>query len=150
MVVTAVDISGESLRHCRGIENCHPVQADLGSPLPFRDRSYGMVLASLSLHYFSWRQSLRIMEEVRRVLRPGGMLLMRLNSIEDLNYGAGQGTLLEENFYRIGDRTKRFFDERAVTELLADFDVRLLRHTSIDRYEQTKKVWEAWAISGMP
>mgnify|MGYP005790025775 FL=1 len=39
------------------------------------------------------------MKEIKRILKPNGNLLARVNSISDLNYGAGQGQRLEENYY---------------------------------------------------
>lgn len=36
------------------------------------------------------------MEEIKRILKPNGNLLARVNSISDLNYGAGQGQKIEK------------------------------------------------------
>jgi ubiquinone/menaquinone biosynthesis C-methylase UbiE len=48
--------------------------ADLGAPLPFPDAAFDDVVASLVLHYLrDWAATLR---ELRRVLRPGGRLIM--------------------------------------------------------------------------
>ncbi|MFI2713563.1 class I SAM-dependent methyltransferase [Micromonospora sp. NPDC018662] len=51
--------------------------ADLGTPLPFADGVFDDVVASLVLHYLEdWTGPLA---EVRRVLRPGGRLLLSVN-----------------------------------------------------------------------
>lgn len=51
--------------------------ADLGQPLPFADDSFDDVLASLVFHYLpDWSSAL---QEIRRVLRPGGRLIMSVN-----------------------------------------------------------------------
>lgn len=51
--------------------------ADLGRPLPFGDDAFDDVVASLVFHYLEdWLGPLR---EVRRVLRPGGRLIMSVN-----------------------------------------------------------------------
>jgi ubiquinone/menaquinone biosynthesis C-methylase UbiE len=48
--------------------------ADLGAPLPFPDAAFDDVVASLVLHYLrDWAATLR---ELRRVLRPGGRLII--------------------------------------------------------------------------
>ena len=144
--VVAVDLSLESLRTCSQIENCMPVQIDLAYGFPFTDNSAGMILASLSLHYFSRATTRNIMNEIKRVIRPGGMLLVRVNSIEDVNFGAGQGAQIEKDYYQVGSRSKRFFDEGSVKRLLKDFDIQMIRHRSIDRYGKPKQVWEANAL----
>ena len=51
-------------------------------------------------------------KEIARVLKPNGNLLARVNSISDLNYGAGQGQRLEENYYFVDGYNKRFFSEK--------------------------------------
>lgn len=143
--VIGVDIAMNALKSSGAIGNCLPVQTDLRQRLPFPDSAFNVVLASLCLHYFPWAQTLEVMDEIARVSRVPGMLLVRVNSTEDVNHGAGHGDLLEENFYRTGERTKRFFTEGDARKLLAGFDIEMLRHRSIDRYEKTKKVWEARA-----
>jgi SAM-dependent methyltransferase len=51
--------------------------ADIGSPLPFPDGTFDDVIASLVLHYLEdWTTPLA---ELRRVLRPGGRLIMAVN-----------------------------------------------------------------------
>lgn len=51
--------------------------ADVGSPLPFPDGAFDDVIAALVLHYLEdWTAPLA---ELRRVLRPGGRLIMAVN-----------------------------------------------------------------------
>ncbi len=51
--------------------------ADIGQPLPFPDAAFDDVVVSLVLHYLrDWTAPLR---ELRRVLRPGGRLLLAVN-----------------------------------------------------------------------
>jgi SAM-dependent methyltransferase len=51
--------------------------ADLGDPLPFPDAAYDDVVASLVLHYLEdWTGPLA---ELRRVLKPGGRLMLSVN-----------------------------------------------------------------------
>ncbi|GAA5227131.1 class I SAM-dependent methyltransferase [Paeniglutamicibacter antarcticus] len=58
-------------------EGAQLLVADLGQPLPFADDSFDDVVASLVFHYLEdWLGSLN---EIRRVLRPGGRLIMSVN-----------------------------------------------------------------------
>jgi hypothetical protein len=49
------------------------------------------MIADLSLHYFSWDETKKIVNEIKRVLKEDGFLLVRVNSVNDTNYGAGKG-----------------------------------------------------------
>jgi ubiquinone/menaquinone biosynthesis C-methylase UbiE len=143
--VVSVDLRLDALGHCRSIEGCFSVNADISSKLPFRDNSFGLVLASLSLHYFSWSETKSIVEEIRRVLMKGGMLLVRVNSTEDLNFGAGTGEELEKNYRLVKGQKKRFFEKSDVELMLRGMKVTELHHETIDRYGKEKKVWVAHA-----
>ncbi|MBT4161082.1 MAG: class I SAM-dependent methyltransferase [Gammaproteobacteria bacterium] len=141
----SIDIDFESLTNCSQIQGCQPINADLSSKLPFPDNAFNFVLASLSLHYFSWKNTLEIVYEIRRVLTPEGMILIRVNSTKDINFGAGVGEEIEKNYYLNSERKKRFFDKTAVETVLAGMNIRSLLHETIDRYGKDKQVWVACA-----
>ena len=78
-VVTGVDASAAmvDLARERLGEDADLHVADLGAPLPFADAAFDDVVASLVLHYLEdWAAPLA---ELRRVLRPGGRLLVSVN-----------------------------------------------------------------------
>ncbi len=146
--VIATDISAENLAECaQSVREAKLVRMDNGKPLPFADHSMPVILASLSLHYFSWDITLQIASELKRCIRNGGLLLARFNSINDHNFGASSDVEIEPNFYQVRDRTKRFFDEASVRLLLKEWDIQFLEENVIYRYEKPKYVWEAMAVN---
>jgi trans-aconitate methyltransferase len=60
---------------------------DIREPFPVKS-AIGVVLASLVLHYFSWSETIGIALRLHRTLRVGGVLLVRVNSTHDHEYGA--------------------------------------------------------------
>ena len=94
------------------------------------------------MHYFSWNITESITREIKRVLIEKGILIVRLNSINDVNYGAASGEEIESNFYRIGDRTKRFFDHESIGKLFPEWKIIEASEQVIDRYEKPKFIWE--------
>ncbi|MFK5688321.1 class I SAM-dependent methyltransferase [Ornithinimicrobium sp. LYQ92] len=77
--VSGVDASAAMVDLARGRlgEEVDLRVADLGAPLPFEDAAFDVVVASLVLHYLQdWSVAL---SELRRVLRPGGRLLVSVN-----------------------------------------------------------------------
>jgi SAM-dependent methyltransferase len=144
--IAAADISEMALRDCaRRVPRAGLVRLDILRPLPFKDRSFPVVIASLSLHYFTWPMTIRIVEEIDRCLYPGGALIARLNSTEDVHHGAAATEEIEPGLKLVNGSSKRFFDRTAVITLLAGWKICFLEHSVIDRYHRPKAVWEAMA-----
>ena len=116
---------------------------------PFLLERAGVVIASLSLHYFEWNETVEIVERIRTVLADGGLLICRLNSTRDGNYGASGYPRIEDRFYDVRGRPKRFFDEADVTRLFAGWKTLLCEERTIERYERPKVVWEV-AVETIP
>ena len=114
---------------------------DLRDPWPV-ERA-GVVLASLSLHYFPWDETVVLVERIRRVLEPNGLLVCRLNSTNDHHFGASGHPAITENFYLVDGEPKRFFDRAAIDRLFAQ-GWRMLHEGEgiIARYDRPKTVWE--------
>lgn len=110
--------------------------------LPFDDASTKIIVADLSLHYFYWKDTIGIVNEIKRVLIPNGYLLCRLNSTNDVNYGAGQGNLVEENYYDVKGKMKRFFDREQIERLFNGWRFRYINEYQMDRYKLPKILWE--------
>jgi SAM-dependent methyltransferase len=145
--VVAMDISRENVAECAlSAPKANILQMDIGKPLPFAKDSTPVVIASLSLHYFSWDVTLQIASEIRRCIKSDGLLLTRFNSLNDRHYGSSSTLEIEPNFYHVGTGTKRFFDENSVRLFLQGWDIQFLEENVIDRYKKPKYVWEAMAI----
>jgi SAM-dependent methyltransferase len=103
----------------------------------------GVVLASLSLHYFPWDETVALVERIRRTLEPNGLLLCRVNSTNDHHHGASGHPAIDENFYLVEGAPKRFFDSAAVDWLFArGWHVLAKEEGVIARYDHPKSVWE--------
>jgi SAM-dependent methyltransferase len=146
--VIAADISTKNLAECtRSIPQANFVQLDNGQPLPFADHSLSVIVASLTLHYFTWTVTMQIASELRRCLQTDGILLARFNSTHDYNFGASTTeSPIEPNLYFLGTITKRFFDEGSVRKFLQGWDIQFLEENNIQRYEKPKSVWEVMAF----
>jgi len=116
---------------------------DHSQPLPFNDRTFNTVVASLCLHYFTAEVTKQIAAEIVRVLKVGGGFICRVNSCKDENYGAIGYTEIETGLYLVDGSAKRFFTEEDVRHLLLEgFSLNDISHCGIDRYEKTKYVWQ--------
>ena len=116
---------------------------DLTHPLPFPNAGFGVIVASLSLHYFPWHQTTRILEDIRRCLQPGGHLLARFNSTKDPHYSAAEKQEIENDFYLVEGTPKRLFDSQDITTLFAKgWDLLVANERVTRRYGNEKLVWE--------
>ena len=149
--VIATDISTENLTECaQSPTHAILIQMDNGKTFPFARASINVIIASLSLHYFSWDVTMQIASELKRCLKAGGILIARFNSTHDYYYGASPTPLdIEPNFRLVGTSTKRFFDEESVRLFLEGWDIQFLEENVIYRYEKSKSVWETMAVSRM-
>ena len=109
--VLSCDFSTDALKSIQdNIPNSKTLYLDMIKDFPIEDNTYSLIIADLSLHYFDNETTIHIMREIKRVLKKDGILLSRVASVNDFNFGAGVGKQLEKNFYFEGYYTKRFFD----------------------------------------
>lgn len=76
--VTGIDASRPMInvaRKKRAAHNCHFQQA-LGEDLPFADQSFDLVTSALFFHHVDRELKQRSLQEISRVLKPGGTLLI--------------------------------------------------------------------------
>lgn len=97
---------------------------DLREALDFPDKEFDVVYAHLSLHYFDKDTTIRLFDEIHRVLKPGGVLAFLVNSVNDPEYG--QGNEIEPGFFQVGKASKRYFSEKSVRKITHWFDINLL------------------------
>lgn len=140
--VVAVDLNAQALRNAsHSVPAASYLCMDIGQPFPFVDGAFPVIVASLSLHYFSWEVTQRVVVELKRCLSFGGVALIRVNSTRDTNYGASSTDSIEDNFHWVDGQAKRFFDENAILALFAGWQLSSLVEMDIDRYDDVKRVW---------
>ena len=140
--VVAIDLSPDAIARARA-RAPHAVFHCQDSRAPFPVDAAGVVVASLSLHYFLWPETEALVGRIRSLLRPAGLLLCRLNSTNDHNFGASGHPRIDENFYLVDGAPKRFFDRATVDRLFSSgWRVLSAEERIIDRYERPKSAWE--------
>ncbi len=142
--VVAVDFSKTVLSMVRqNVGQARIVQVDVRHGLPFLAQQFQIVIANLSLHYFPWKQTCSIVEQVRNCLRPQGKLLTRFNSINDVNFGARGHREAEKNYFEVNGEMKRFFNRESLEELFGTgWKIERLEEKTIHRFGKPKMVWE--------
>ena len=142
--VTACDISTYALDQIK--EKYPEIKTrylDVSTKLPFEDNSISLINANLSLHYFTMEKTKEIFKEIRRILKPGGIFIGRMNS--DKNDFSNESTeIIEENYYydsRI-NVYRRLFNKKQFDELTPNWNIIVLREDETIRIGNKKYMWE--------
>jgi SAM-dependent methyltransferase len=114
--------------------------------LPFEDNSFQVIIDDLCLHYFREKDTFMIINELKRIIVNGGYLIFRVNSINDVNHGAGKGIEIEPHLYSTTDRgLKRFFNKEDILYFFKGFEIEYLNEEIMTRYKLEKRLYRCLA-----
>ncbi len=69
-------------------------------------------------------------------------MFFRVNSVKDVNHGAGEGKEIESHLYETADgRLKRFFDEKDIQKFFVDWEKLYIHEEVMGRYGAEKVLW---------
>jgi len=141
--IVACDFSQVALDRLKTANfNIKTVLVDISKPLPFKENSFDIIIADLSLHYFDEQTTKSILKEIKRILTCNGVLIARVNSMLDFNHGAGQGEKIEENYYYVKGYKKRFFNKEEINKYFSIIGDVSAEEVHMLRNEKSKIVWE--------
>lgn len=146
--VIALDYSDVALSNIKELDNSiTTINHDLSHfPYPFKDNEFDLIIADLSLHYFNNETTFKIMNEIKRILKSNGVLLARVNSTNDINYGAKKGIKIEENYYFVDGYNKRFFNYEDAYKYFSIIGEVSINEGKMYRYTKPKEVIEIEVI----
>jgi SAM-dependent methyltransferase len=154
--VTGLDHSQVALQRARAKAQAAHLDVtfcygDMAQPLPFADATFDAVMSNVALHSFGDQLIRQIVREVQRVVRPGGLVLLHLNSLDDMPYRAqryARVAELEPNYYwEAHGQTMHFFSEDYCRDVLQDWTILELTHIPLQDGAGTviKCVWRCVA-----
>lgn len=124
------------------IPNSKTMQIDIKEKLPFEDNSIGLVNANLSIHYFNMEDTIKIFNEIYRVLNKNGLFIGRVNSDKNDNYIEETTKEIEENFYYDNGRYRRLFNKKQFDIFTKNWNVVVLNENITVRLNRKKALWE--------
>ena len=130
--VTAVDFSDNALQlldKMAAIKNLKikTIQQSIDD-LHFKDSSFDIIYAHLSLHYFPDKQTTKIFNQLYKMLKKDGLLFVKCKSTDDAYYG--RGTELEDDMFSFRDHKRHFFSKEYLQQKLAKFSSVQVKKTS--------------------
>ena len=151
--VTAIDLSGEAIGQARA--KFGPVArfmvADMTRRLPFPDGGFDAVMSNVAMHMFPDGVTRAVFSEVGRLVRPGGVFVFHVNSLEDRPLRARrlpERELAPHYVLEESGQTMHFFSEAYLRELLAGWQLVHLAPVPVAHHktgELFKHVWRGIA-----
>jgi len=141
--VTATDYSVNALSIVRDhLPEVPLLLHDTRDRFPFSEGSFDSIVAGLSLHYFDQDTTAKVVDELKRLLRPRGLLLYRVNSVNDPECGTGQGDLLDPDYYLQNGVRRRYFSIDSCRTTFKGWEELLLEEKTVHRYDKAKILCE--------
>lgn len=139
--VIAIDNSVYALEVVKQKTNAKILFHDITQKFPYNDESIDLIIADLSLHYFDNQETIKIIKELKRILKKDHSMLIRVNSIYDTEHGAQQGVKIEENYYLTQGYKKRFFTEQDIKKYFKEFKTIEINLEEMKRYKKNKIIY---------
>jgi SAM-dependent methyltransferase len=147
--VNAIDFSVKALEQCKmTVPEANIECVDIRQGIPFADESFELVVADLSLHYFSLDVTAAIIGDIAKRLVPEGLFAGRFNSTNDINYGAGTGMPIndEPDLYIVNGIEKRFFTRECFGHIFdSQWEIVFSGEKTTSKYGNKKVFWEVVA-----
>lgn len=143
--VISIDFSDEALQIIeKNIPGVITRQMDIEKEFTLEKASTDLIIANLSLHYFCEKSTIQIIGKIKETLNTNGILIFRVNSVNDVNYGSNSDEELEKHFYKCGNITKRFFDKEDIEYFFKDWQILYCKEkrVHIKIHQKSKALWE--------
>ena len=141
--VTSCDISDIALNKLKElVPNSKTMQVDVKEKLPFDNNSIGLINANLSIHYFNMETTIKIFNEIYRVLKPNGLFIGRMNSDKNDEYIKETTKEIEKDFYYDYGRYFRLFNKEQFDRLTKGWRIIVLNEDITVRLDRKKALWE--------
>ena len=125
--VTACDFSPAAIDILKKIgKGINTYCLDMTEGLPFGNDNFGIVLASLSTHYFAESDTKILYSAIYDILKPDGYFIFKVNSYKEyLNKDISELQCeIESNYYMLKDgTTKRYFTADSLASMLEQFTI---------------------------
>ena len=143
--VLSCDFAEEALKSVSKINGAKTLLFDMLEEFPFENEIADLIIADLSLHYFKKEDTNRIIKEIRRILKPNGYLIFRVNSTNSTEYKnliENNEKQLEPNLFFSKNMEKRFFSEEDLKLFFSEWEFICIREENMSRWCPDKIIWK--------
>jgi ubiquinone/menaquinone biosynthesis C-methylase UbiE len=138
--VLATDNNTEIITHlerkAQGVKNLSVQKLDADKPFAVKDSSVDVVYVRLLLHYLSNTSQQMMLNEINRVLKPGGVAIIQAKSKNDVLYRRGAKVDIGDGMFYFSD-IKFSRNHIALSELRAKAEASGLKSIDNSEYNET-------------
>ena len=135
--VTSADISNIALNKVKEF-NPNIIQLDMREKLPFEDEEFDLVFANLSIHFFSDLDTQKLILEIKRIMKNGGLFIGSVNGIQGIEKVKDTAQLIEYHYYFNQKQYYRFFDREDLNKYLNVFEILKIDERETIRFNHVK------------
>ena len=107
----------------------------------FKDESFDLIVANLSIHYFDYETTKKLLNEIKRVLKKGGYFVGSVNSDKTYKFLI-EPKKIEDNYYKEMDRFVRLWNKEQFDDFFKKFNKIVLEEVTTTRWNKIKIMWE--------
>ncbi len=135
--VTSSDISDIALEKVKEF-NSNVIKLDMKEKLPFSDNEFDLVFANLSIHYFSDKDTKKLMLEIKRILKKDGLFIGSVNGLEGYEKIKETAIEIEKHYWFNKNKYIRLFDKEDLKNYLSIFNIINIEERETIRFEHKK------------
>lgn len=135
--VTSSDISDIALEKVKEF-NSNVIKLDMIEKLPFSDNEFDLVFANLSTHYFSDKDTKKLMLEIKRILKKDGLFIGSVNGLEGYEKIKETAIEIEKHYWFNKNKYIRLFDKEDLKKYLSIFNITNIEERETIRFEHKK------------
>jgi len=141
--ILSCDISGDALEAVKQkYPGAETRRFDMLGGFPIDTAYADIVTAGLCLHFFDDRGISGILTEIRRILKPDGLFLCRLNSERDRLPNRPGEIFLGDGLYMTEEGPKRFYSEPLIKAVFSGWRILLMEEKTAVKFSKQKSLWE--------
>ncbi len=145
--IIACDIASSALEEVKHLTGNKVATCcfDMSKEIPFANSSVGIVVASLSIQYFSLNDSIKIFKKIYNCLKPGGYLIFRVNNLNQYYRNKTDDTVRElgHHYYEsINGKNKFYYDENDIDMVRGEFKLISLKEVEFIFADESKLAYE--------
>lgn len=135
--VTSSDVSDIALEKVKEF-NSNVIKLDMKEKLPFSDNEFDLVFANLSIHYFSDKDTKKLMLEIKRILKKDGLFIGSVNGLEGYEKIKETAIEIEKHYWFNKNKYIRLFDKEDLKKYLSIFNITNIEERETIRFEHKK------------